>query len=262
MTNKAKQYLKEAKALMADADLMEKSASDLKWEIAERLYKANVEEGVSQKEILSVVRFKSSSSVSEYIRVWKEFGQFERSNRPLFNAALVEVYPGKTREAADERAARTVLSDPARAAKVLDQIEPEAKAAVVTHVARSDKTAMTSAMQDPKARMRAEGASSRAREIARAEAKNERKAAARGGATPDLGAAALFAIGNLMSDGAAWAGRLSDAYEEALRVCSDDQIEAIKGRVRTGSFPITKVLGDITGEGVDAALARMLDTEV
>lgn len=124
-------------------------------------------------------------------------------------------------------------------------------------IREADPATLTEALGDPEARMRTEAAASRSREIARTEARSERRAG--GQAAPrEGGAAALLGIGNLMSDGAAWAGRLSDAWENALRVCSDEQLDAIRGRVRTGSFPITKVLADIQGEGIDAALAEML----
>jgi transposase-like protein len=262
LTNKAKQYLKEAKALLADATERERSADSLKWDAVERIYRANVEEGASQADVAKAVGL-GQQTISQYVRMWKEFGLTGIAVKPTFTEAQLQLFPGKSSEAQQMRAAKAVLSDPARAAQVIDTIEPAAKSNIVKHVAKSDKGAMTDAMQDPKARMRAEGASSRARDIARTEAKNERRAARGGSQTPDEGAAALFAIGNIMSDGAAWAGRLSDAWEQLLRVGTDDQVEAAKGRIATGAFPITKVIGDITGTGVDAALAQMLgDTEV
>jgi hypothetical protein len=138
------------------------------------------------------------------------------------------------------------------------RIQGQPTPAQLTRVIReADPATLTEALGDPEARMRTEAAASRSREIARTEARSERRAG--GQAAPrEGGAAALLGIGNLMSDGAAWAGRLSDAWENALRVCSDEQLDAIRGRVRTGSFPITKVLADIQGEGIDAALAEML----
>jgi hypothetical protein len=264
LTNKAKQYLSEAKKLIASGEAALKKSDADKWGAAERLYLANVEEGVNQREAGAAVGL-TQKTVSYYVKLWKLNGvDTARYQTVSFTEAYMEMRgAGSQRSDIDERAAKAVLSDPARAAKVLDSLDTDAKANVVKHVAKSDKGAMTDAMQDPKARMRAEGASSRARDIARTEAKNERKAAGGGTTTPDQGAAALFAIGNIMSDGAAWAGRLSDAWEQLLRVGTDDQVEAAKGRIATGAFPITKVIGDITGTGVDAALAQMLgDTEV
>ena len=124
-------------------------------------------------------------------------------------------------------------------------------------VGAAEPATLTEAFGDPQTRMRVEGGASRARQNARTEARSERRAGGRVSAS-EAGAGAVIQIGRIMSDLQDIAGRLSDAWEQALRVCSDEQIEAIKGRVATGSFEIGRVVADIQGTGIDAALAEML----
>jgi hypothetical protein len=138
-----------------------------------------------------------------------------------------------------------------------DETRPASPTDVQKVIRAAGPANLTEAMGDPETRMRAEGAASRSREIAHTEARSERRAGGRVSVS-ESGAGRVVTIGGIMADLSALADRLSDAWEHALRDCSDEQIEAIKGRVAIGAFKIGRVLADIQGTGIDAALAEML----
>jgi hypothetical protein len=147
---------------------------------------------------------------------------------------------------------------PEQVEQIIAELPPERQSVIASKVmTTADPAALTEAMHDPMARMRAEGAASRSRQITRESARSERRASGR--VSPlESGHGQLLLFGRALGDLREIAHKLDDIWTEALRVCSDEQLDAMRGRAAIDGFEITKVLAEIQGEGIDKALNEIL----
>lgn len=106
MTNRAEKLLREAAQELKLADGQQRKADDHKWAAAERMWIANKEEGVTQREIAVAVGV-SQSSVHDYVSIWSDYDR----NQVSFTEAYYGVRSDATPEATEGRAIERVLRE-------------------------------------------------------------------------------------------------------------------------------------------------------
>lgn len=129
MTKRADQLLREAAKFLASAEQKQSKADDDKWAAAERMWKVNKEEGISQREIAGAVGV-SEETVRIYVNIITERpnGRWE-----TFTDAYYSIRSGATPGEREERAVERVARErPEIIARVVEAT-PGAARAIASH---------------------------------------------------------------------------------------------------------------------------------
>jgi hypothetical protein len=283
----AEQVSERAAKLLTEARDLLASAEENQWQAAERIWRANHEEGVSQREIARRLD-RGKTTVWQIITLWERFGSVPTDQRPSYADAYVEV-GGATREDIAASATRKTLreADEETVEQIVSQLPPERQAVVaeaaIRHaapeaveraVSRRPQAARRVAqsalrhrdvadevMEDPEVRMRARAAAERQAEAARAQAESERKAEAHalredtqdvidGRALMELGGALGRVVGTARAAAEVWK-RWEPRVSDEARAAAMDDIAASQQRV-------DQLLDAMRGADLDATLARIL----
>jgi hypothetical protein len=147
MNQKAQKLLNEARALLASAEESQVAVDEAKWAAAERMWKANREEGVNQEEIGRAVGL-TQTLVSRYVRVWELGTKYARPKRPSFTEAWYELLPEAAPDARREGYAKKALreADEETVEEIVAALPPDRQAIVARAAVRH---AANEVMADP-----------------------------------------------------------------------------------------------------------------